>query len=48
MQTAVRIMKTYVEGCVNWLFPAKVSFRAMPKAFTDMTETEPTVEQIDR
>lgn len=48
MQSAVRIIKTYVDACVNWLFPANVSFSAMPKAFTDMTETEPTVEQIER
>lgn len=48
MQTAVTIMKTYVEGCENWLFPAKVSLRAMPNALTDMTDTEPTREQIPR
>lgn len=48
MQNAVRIMNMYVEAWVNWLFPAKVSFSAIPKAFTDMTETEPTVEQIER
>lgn len=47
MHTVVKIMKTYVEGCVNWFFPAKVSFTAMPKALMDMTETEPTVEQME-
>lgn len=47
MQTPVRMMKTYVEGCENWLLPAKVNFSAMPKAFTDMTDTDPTVEQIE-
>lgn len=40
-------MKTYVEGCVNWLFPPSVSFKAIPKALIDMTETEPTLEQIE-
>ena len=48
MQTVVRIMKTYVDGCVNWLLPAKVNLTAIPKALTDMTETDPTVEQIER
>lgn len=48
MQTVVKIMKTYVEAWLNWLCPAKVSFTAMPKALTDMTETDPTVEQIER
>ena len=47
MQTTVTIMKAYVDGYVNWFSPANVNFRAMPKALTDMTETEPTVEQID-
>jgi hypothetical protein len=32
---------------VNWLLPPKVSLRAIPKALTDMTDTEPTVEQIE-
>lgn len=48
MQTVQRMIKTYVDGCENWLLPAKVSFTAIPNAFTDMTETPPTVEQIDR
>jgi hypothetical protein len=48
MHTTVRMMKTYVEGCVNWLLPAKVNLTAMPMAFTDMTDTDPTVEQIER
>ena len=48
MQTAVTMIKTYVEGCVNWLLPAKVNLTAIPIAFTDITDTDPTVEQIDR
>jgi hypothetical protein len=47
MQKPVTIKKTYVDACVNWLLPLNVSFRAIPKALTDMTETEPTVEQIE-
>jgi hypothetical protein len=30
------------------LLPASVNFTAIPKALTDMTETDPTVEQIDK
>lgn len=41
------MVKAYVDGCVNWLFPAKVNFSAIPNAFTAMIETDPTVEQID-
>lgn len=48
MHTAVKIMKTYVEGWLNWLWPAKVSLSAIPKALTDMTEMDPTVEQMER
>lgn len=48
MQTPVKIMKTYVDACVNWLLPAKVNFTAIPNALTDITDTDPTVEQIDR
>lgn len=48
MQTTVTIINTYVEACVNWLFPPNVNFTAMPKALTDMTEIEPTVEQMER
>lgn len=47
MQTATRIMKTYVEACVNWFLPPKVSFTAIPNALTDITDTEPTVEHMD-
>lgn len=47
MQTVVKMMNTYVEGCVNWLLPAKVNFTAMPIALIDMTDTDPTVEQIE-
>lgn len=47
MQAVVKMMKTYVEGCINWLLPARVNFKAIPNAFTDITETEPTVEQIE-
>ena len=36
-----------VEGCVSWLFPFNVNFKAMPKALTDITDTDPTVEHID-
>jgi hypothetical protein len=42
------MMNTYVEGCVNWLLPAKVNLTAIPIALTDMTDTDPTVEQIER
>lgn len=48
MATAVTIMKTYVEGNLNWLLPFKVSLRAIPNALIDMTETDPTVEQMDK
>jgi hypothetical protein len=48
MQTVVSMINTYVEGCENWLLPAKVSLTAIPNALTDMTETDPTVEQIDK
>lgn len=47
MQKPVTIAKTYVDACTNWLFPPRVNFTAMPNALTDMTETEPTVEQIE-
>ena len=47
MHTATTMIKTYVEGCVNWLLPAKVNFKAIPNAFTDITDTAPTVEQIE-
>jgi hypothetical protein len=36
-----------VEAWVNWLLPPNVNFNAMPNALTDMTETDPTVEQIE-
>jgi hypothetical protein len=42
------MMKTYVEGWVNWLLPARVNLTAIPKALTDMTETDPTVEHMDK
>ena len=48
MQTTTTIANTYVEGCVNWFWPAKVSFTAIPNPLIDMTETDPTVEQMDR
>jgi hypothetical protein len=48
MQTVVKMIKTYVEGCVNWLFPPNVNFTAIPNALTDITDTDPTVEQIER
>lgn len=32
---------------MNWLLPASDNFSAIPNALTDMTETEPTVEQIE-
>jgi hypothetical protein len=47
MQTAVKMMNTYVEGWVNWLLPANVNLTAMPIALIDMTDTDPTVEQIE-
>ena len=47
MQTTVKMMNTYVEGWVNWLLPAKVNLTAMPIALIDMTDTDPTVEQIE-
>jgi len=47
MQTMVTIAKAYVEGCVNWLCPFSVSFKAIPNAFTDITDTEPTVEHME-
>lgn len=47
MQTIVTMMNTYVEGEVNWFLPPSVNFRAIPKALTDMTVTDPTVEQIE-
>lgn len=47
MQQTVTIAKAYVEGCVSWFFPFNVNFRAIPKALTDMTDTDPTVEQIE-
>ena len=37
----------YVEGLLNWLCPPRVNLSAMPNALTDMTETDPTVEQIE-
>lgn len=48
MQTTVKMMKTYVEGCENWLLPSKVNLTAIPIALTAMTEMDPTVEQMDR
>ena len=48
MATTVTMMKTYVEGYVNWLLPLRVSFRAIPKALIAMTDTDPTVEHIER
>jgi hypothetical protein len=47
MHTITTIANAYVEGCENWLFPANVSLRAIPNALTAMTDTDPTVEQID-
>ena len=47
MQTTTTIANAYVDGWVNWLFPANVSFRAIPNALTDMTVMDPTVEQIE-
>jgi hypothetical protein len=41
------IMNMYVDGWVNWLFPPKLNLSAIPNALTDMTDTDPTVEQID-
>ena len=48
MQTAVTMMNTYVEGCVNWFLPANVNLTAIPIALTDMTDTDPAVEQMER
>lgn len=48
MQPTIIMTKTYVEGCVNWLFPANVIFSAMPKALIAIIETEPVVEQMER
>jgi hypothetical protein len=47
MQQMVTMANAQVEGCVSWLCPFKVNFKAMPKALTDMTDTDPTVEHID-
>ena len=47
MHTQVTMIKTYVEGCVNWFLPPRVNLTAIPNAFTDITDTEPTVEQIE-
>jgi hypothetical protein len=47
MQTTVIVVKTYVDGWVNWLLPAKVSFKAIPKALIAMMEMEPTSEHIE-
>lgn len=47
MQKAVTMAKTYVDAWTNWLLPPIVSFTAIPKALTDITEMEPTVEQIE-
>ena len=48
MLTTTTMAKAYVEGWVNWLFPASVSFNAMPKALTAMTEIDPVVAQMER
>lgn len=40
-------MKTYVDGCVNWLLPPMVNFTAMPNALIAMIEIDPTVLQIE-
>lgn len=42
------MINTYVEACVNWLLPPMVNFKAIPNALIDITETEPTVEHIER
>ena len=47
MQQIVTMANAQVEGCVSWLFPFNVNFKAMPKALTDITDTDPTVEHID-
>lgn len=47
MQDMVTMPKTYVLGCENWLLPARVSLTATPKPLMDMTETEPTTEQME-
>jgi len=48
MQRADMIINTYVDGWVNWLLPAKVSFSAMPNPLQDITDIDPTNEQIER
>ena len=47
MHTVDTIINTYVEAFTNWLFPAKVNFRAIPNALTDITDMEPTTEHME-
>ena len=47
MQPITVMPNTYVLICVNWLFPAKVSFTATPKPLIAITDTEPTSEHIE-
>ena len=47
MQQTVTMAKAYVDGWVSWLFPFRVNFKAIPKALADITDTDPTVEQIE-
>ena len=47
MQTTTTMAKAYVDGCVNWFFPLIVNLSAIPKALIDITDTDPTVEQIE-
>lgn len=42
------IGKVYVDGCINWFSPENVSFSAIPNAFVDMTDIDPTAEHIKR
>jgi hypothetical protein len=47
MQTTTTIRNMYVEGWENWLCPANVSFKAIPKALMAMMDTLPTVLHIE-
>jgi len=38
-------VNAHVCGYISWFVPEKVSFNAIPRAFTLMTEMEPTREQ---
>lgn len=33
---------------MNWLLPFEVNFKAIPKAFAAMTETDPVAAQTER